>query len=126
MGPQRQETVAADLPREPPAPPAPPTSPTPEKLTGRALRELTSFSLVLLVDGTFVCVWAAVVWGVTAVLGLIQPHMPPWAAPLFEYAEIGFALFILAKLFLKRADEFTAAFLRARQLLTAGRYRQRD
>lgn len=87
----------------------------------RVALELAVTFLVLILEGCFVCVWAAVVWGVAKVLGLLEPHMPDWARTLFRYVEIGFALFILAKLFLLRADVFEHALVRARGLMRWGK-----
>jgi hypothetical protein len=84
---------------------------------GIVLRELGSTAVLLLLEGCFLCLWAAVVWGVTEVLSQIQPRMPPWAPELFKYVDIGFALFILAKLFLARAQVFETAIRRAWSVL---------
>lgn len=87
----------------------------------RVTLELAVTSLVLVLEGCFVCVWAFVVWGVAKVLGLFEPHMPDWSQMLFRYVEIGFAIFILAKLFLVRADVFERALVRARDLMLRGK-----
>jgi hypothetical protein len=79
---------------------------------GKVLRELASAVVLLVLEGCFLCLWAVVVWGVTEVLAKIEPRMPAWAPGLFKYVDIGFALFILAKLFLARAHVFEAAIRR--------------
>ena len=57
------------------------------------------------------CLWGGVVFAVYQVFELIEKGMPhnTWAPTFFTDAEIGFAVFILCKLFLVRAEVF--AFL---------------
>ncbi len=71
------------------------------------------------------CLWGSVVWCVYQVFVFIEKGMPSnyWAPKLFTYAEIGFAVFILCKLFLTRADVFEKALARLRHLPRAGMQR---
>ncbi len=75
------------------------------------LRELVEYAVILLIEACFMCIWAGVVWCVYHVLEFVERGMPKneWAPTLFKYAEIGFAVFILCKLFLNRAQVFELA-----------------
>src|SRR4051812_49326258 len=81
------------------------------------LIELTANSIKVVLEACFLIIWALVVWGISAALHQIEPDMPIWARTLFTYVEIGFAVYLLAEMFLKRADVFERAVGRARDLL---------
>jgi len=81
--------------------------------------ELVTYALVIITESCFLCIWALVVWGVAYVLQRIEPHMPNWAPMMFRYVEIGFALFILAKLFIARAEVFENALKHLRRVMAA-------
>ena len=83
--------------------------------------ELSANSVKVSLEAFFLIVWAAVVWGVATVLQLIEPSMPGWAAVMFKYVEIGFALFLLSEMFLRRVDIFERAIVRAGELLAKSR-----
>jgi hypothetical protein len=83
------------------------------------LLELLTYALVVATESVFLCVWACVLWGVTEVLKRIEPHMPHWAPEMFRYVEIAFALFILSKLFIVRAEVFEEAIRRMRRVIRA-------
>ena len=83
------------------------------------LVELLTYALVVATESVFLCVWACVLWGVTEVLKRIVPHMPDWAPVMFRDVEIAFAIFILAKLFIVRAEVFEEAIRRLRRVTRA-------
>jgi len=85
----------------------------------KVLVELLTYALVVATESVFLCIWACVLWGVTEVLKRIEPHMPDWAPTMFRYVEIAFAVFILSKLFIVRAEVFEEAVRRARRVTRA-------
>jgi hypothetical protein len=85
----------------------------------KVLLELVTYALVVATESFFLCTWACVLWGVTEVLKRIEPHMPDWAPMMFRYVEIAFALFILSKLFIVRAEVFEEAIRRLRRVTRA-------
>ena len=91
--------------------------------TKKVLLELLTYALVVATESIFLCIWACVIWGVTEVLTRIEPHMPDWAPTMFRYVEIAFAIFILSKLFIVRAEVFEEAIRRARRVTRACRGR---
>jgi hypothetical protein len=120
---------------DPPVPPMPPLTlpPRPGTVgplteTGEVFSELVGYALVIIIEGCFMCLWGGVVWAVSHVFDWIEGGIPhnTWAPTLFKYAEIGFAVFILCKLFLRRAHVFEEALIRARRLMRAGRPRPQE
>jgi hypothetical protein len=85
----------------------------------RVAVELVIYALVIVTESCFLCVWALVVWGVAATLQLIEPNLPDWAPKMFRYVEIGFSLYILSQLFIRRVGVFENAIRSLRRLKRA-------
>jgi hypothetical protein len=85
--------------------------------------ELVTYVVVIIIESCFLCSWALAIWGVASILDVIEPHMPTWGPTMFKYVEIGFAIYILSKLFVRRSHvliEALATLHRVRRALTGG------
>jgi hypothetical protein len=94
----------------------------------RVFFELMAYALVIATESLFLCVWACALFAVTYVLGRMEPLIEPkapWAPRMFQYVEIGFALFILSKLFIVRAGVIEEALRRLRHITSDWWSRQR-